>query len=85
MKEVLRLVRERDLCGDSKASPPVPRMLPFSRATLWRKVKEGDFPAPVRISAGITAWRMEQIEVWLNSRQVGTSEPARLKNSRIAA
>jgi len=40
-------------------------ILPFSAATLWRRCREGIFPAPVRLSAGITAWRVADIRRWL--------------------
>jgi prophage regulatory protein len=40
-------------------------VLPFSSATLWRKCRRGEFPPPVRLSAGITAWRVGQIRLWL--------------------
>jgi prophage regulatory protein len=43
-------------------------IIPFSRTTLWRKVKDGEFPAPVHLSAGVTAWRVETIRVWIESR-----------------
>lgn len=33
------------------------RIFPFSRAHLWAKVKAGAFPAPVKLSVGVTAWR----------------------------
>ena len=45
----------------------IPHLVPFSVATLWRRVKTGDFPAPVRLSPRITAWRIEDIKAWLNS------------------
>lgn len=38
--------------------------LPFSAATLWRRVKAGTFPAPLKISRGVTAWRREDIDAW---------------------
>lgn len=41
------------------------RLIPFSRATLWRRVKAGSFPVPVRLSEGITAWRAEDIRQWI--------------------
>jgi predicted DNA-binding transcriptional regulator AlpA len=31
------------------------QILPFSAATLWRKVKIGEFPKPVKLSKRITA------------------------------
>lgn len=40
-------------------------VLPFSSATLWRKCRRGEFPPPVRVSAGVTAWRVGQIRLWL--------------------
>jgi prophage regulatory protein len=36
-------------------------VLPFSSATLWRKVKAGTFPQPVKLSAGVTAWRSSRV------------------------
>ena len=43
-------------------------VLAFSSSTLWRKVKAGTFPRPVKLSARITAWRLEEIHQWINSR-----------------
>ena len=47
----------------------IPSIVPFSSATLWRKVKVGDFPQPVKLSERITAWRVEDIRVWMESRK----------------
>lgn len=41
------------------------RFVPFSKSTLWRRVKAGEFPAPVRLSAGVTAWRVDEIRHWI--------------------
>lgn len=41
-------------------------ILPFSSATLWRKVKNREFPAPVKLGERITAWRVEDIRAWLD-------------------
>ena len=43
-------------------SPVHPRdgrrgIVPFSSATLWRKVKTGAFPSPVKLSERVTAFR----------------------------
>lgn len=42
------------------------RFIPFSKSTLWRKVKARMFPAPVKLSAGITAWRAEDVRRWIS-------------------
>jgi len=41
-------------------------ILPISRASIWRMVRQGTFPAPIKLSVGITAWRTVDIEEWLN-------------------
>jgi prophage regulatory protein len=46
----------------------IPAILPFSSATLWRMVKAGTFPAPVKLSARVTAWRAEDVRAWMQSR-----------------
>jgi prophage regulatory protein len=39
--------------------------LPFSAPTLWRKVKAGSFPKPIKLGENITAWRVADIDAWL--------------------
>ncbi len=43
-------------------------LLGFSAATLWRKVKEGKFPKPVKLSENITAWQIKEVEKWIQGR-----------------
>lgn len=40
-------------------------LIPFSTSTLWRKVRTGEFPAPVKVSSQVTAWRVSEIRQWL--------------------
>jgi prophage regulatory protein len=42
-------------------------ILPISKASIWRKVKNGTFPKPVKLSEGITAWDMDDIESYISS------------------
>ena len=58
------LVRQSQLVRDHK-HPTRPTPLPFSAATLWRKVRDQSFPAPVRLGAAITAWKVGDIRQWL--------------------
>ncbi|NDD14989.1 MAG: AlpA family phage regulatory protein [Betaproteobacteria bacterium] len=57
-----RLLRERHLLQS---------ILPFSASTLWRKVRAGTFPAPIKLGPGITAWREKDIVDWLNQQSAG--------------
>lgn len=45
------------------------RFVPFSKSTLWRRVKAGEFPAPVKLSTGITAWKAEEVRSWISGRK----------------
>lgn len=43
------------------ATPP----LPFSAPTLWRMVRLGTFPRPVKLAERVTAWRVGAVRAWL--------------------
>ena len=43
-------------------------IIPWSSATLWRKVKSREFVAPVKLSEGVTAWRVEAVRAWLDAQ-----------------
>lgn len=58
------LARQSQLVRDPK-HPTRPTPLPFSPATFWRKVKDGTFPKPVKLSARITAWRVGDVREWI--------------------
>lgn len=54
--------------GYVRQSQLIPSIVPISSATLWRKVKAGTFPAPVKLSERVTAWRVEDVRAWMQSR-----------------
>lgn len=56
-------LREKQLIGDAKNHAA--GLLPFSRATLWRRVSDGTFPRPIKISERTTAWRTSEVCQWL--------------------
>jgi predicted DNA-binding transcriptional regulator AlpA len=41
------------------------KVLPYSATTIWRKCRKGEFPAPIKMSSGITAWRVGDIRKYL--------------------
>ena len=53
--------RLKQIIGDKKATPPIPPLIPVSAATFWAKVRDGDWPQPVKLSANITAWKISEI------------------------
>ena len=58
-------VRQPLLVGDRRTGTP--GILPFSASTLWRRVRNGTFPAPLRLSERVTAWRAEDVRAWIES------------------
>lgn len=42
-------------------------IVPFSQATIWRKVKNGSFPAPIKLSERVTAWKVDDVRAWLEA------------------
>jgi prophage regulatory protein len=40
--------------------------VPFSKLTLWRRVVDGSFPAQVKLSVNIWAWRIENVGRWID-------------------
>jgi prophage regulatory protein len=44
------------------------RLIPFSPATIWRKVKAGQFPKPRKLSANVTAWKAEEVRAWIDAQ-----------------
>lgn len=60
-------LRERQLVGDAR-DPSCPKLLPVSRATLWRMVKEGRFPAPYKLGPNTTAWRCGDVRSFLKGK-----------------
>ena len=41
-------------------------ILPYSATTIWRKCRINEFPKPIKVSRGITAWRVGDIRTHLN-------------------
>lgn len=52
---VLRLPKVREATG-------------LSRSTLLRRVKEGTFPAPIKIGPRAVGWVQSQVLSWINDR-----------------
>lgn len=61
--------RAADLCGTAKSRKEGKRgILTFSPKTLWNLVREGKFPAPVKLSEGVTAFPAAAVDKWIAER-----------------
>jgi prophage regulatory protein len=53
------------------------KVLPYSATTIWRKCRSGEFPAPIKMSSGITAWKVGDIRKYLEAIGNPTKEQAK--------
>ncbi|MFC7516593.1 helix-turn-helix transcriptional regulator [Herbaspirillum sp. GCM10030257] len=57
---------------DELATTPAKKgTLPVSPATIWRWVREGNFPKPFKLGASVTVWDAAEIEVFIAQRAEG--------------
>ena len=53
-----QILRMREIC----------QLTTFSRSTIVRKIANGTFPRPFRLSEKILGWRRGTVERWLENR-----------------
>ena len=46
------------------------KALTVSSATIYRWIKEGNFPKPVRLGANMVRWKASDIEEWMMQKEV---------------
>ena len=56
--------------------PEVQRRTGLPTSTLYRLVKEGTFPSPVKIGSRSVAWRAVDVETWMAARPTARGEAA---------
>lgn len=49
----------------------VERLTGLSKSTLYRLIKKGEFPQPLRMTRKAVRWRREEINEWLSHRPRG--------------
>jgi prophage regulatory protein len=49
----------------------------LSRATIYRKMTQGTFPASVQISEGRVGWERRAVDEWCEARLTGRLAPRR--------
>ena len=61
-------------------------VFPFSESQLWRMVRDGQFPRPVKMSPRVTAWKVRDVRVWLAERPLaGGKNPKKQQREQGAA
>ncbi|MBI5018050.1 MAG: AlpA family phage regulatory protein [Deltaproteobacteria bacterium] len=58
--------------GDPTADPPIPPtppIIPVSRSSWWQGVRDGRYPAAVKLGPRTTAWTVESIRTLIAERR----------------
>lgn len=42
-------------------------IIPIGRSTLWKRVKDGEFPKPFKLSERTTVWRKQDVHDYVDS------------------
>ena len=64
-----RIIRIADIA----TTPTKAGILPVSPATIWRWVRDDKFPEPFKLSAGVTAWHLSDIERFIANSSNATT------------
>lgn len=43
-------------------------LVPISKSTLYQWIKDGKFPAPIKLSERCSVWRSEDIQLFLDGK-----------------
>ena len=54
--------------------PELIKRLKISKTSIYRMIKAGKFPRPLRLGARASRWREDEIEKWIASRARATAE-----------
>lgn len=54
--------------------PSVKTLCALSRSSIYRKIQEGTFPAPVKLGERASGWRQSDLIAWLDSRTQSTAK-----------
>ena len=46
----------------------------MSRSTIYRQMRAGNFPEPIKVSPKAVRWRESELEEWLATRPRGTGD-----------
>lgn len=66
------LLRINQIIGDKKRG--IPGLLPIGKSTFWQGVKDGRYPAPVRLGPKTTCWKASEILALVNQNDNANSE-----------
>lgn len=46
----------------------------LAKSTIWLKVAQRKFPAPLKVSSNVSVWKLDDIQAWIDSLTTSTVE-----------
>lgn len=43
----------------------------MGKSTIWQKVKDGNFPQPIKLSPRVTVWSAKAVQMWIETKNGG--------------
>lgn len=56
--------------------PQVLSVIPLSRSAIYQAIREGRFPAPVKLGPRTAAWSVDAIREWIDKANTGLEQQA---------
>lgn len=44
----------------------IPPLVPMGKSTFWKRVADGDFPPPIKLSKKMSVWRKTDVHDWID-------------------
>jgi len=57
--------------------PDVKRLTKLSRASIYRRIADDDFPSPTHIGSRISVWVASEVQEWMRSKVANRIAPCR--------
>lgn len=64
--QAIGFLRIWQIVGDKKRG--IPPLIPISKSAWWDGVKTGRYPAPVKLSPRVTAWKAQDIRALIEQQ-----------------
>jgi len=65
-------LRLNQIVGDKKQNPPIPPLIPISKASWWKGVKSGKYPPAIKLGPRTTVWRVEEVMALIEQGDVSS-------------
>ena len=62
-------LRQSQIIGSKRCG--IAPLIPIGKTTLWKYIKEGRFPKPLKLGPRCSVWKAEDVIDWINDLEKG--------------